>query len=147
MSLTKTEARDAVMGVIRTAWLASGTTSSLTLLYDNVVGDQPDESGTPGQAEAYGRVTVRNAVGPAVTIGASPIHEATGFVSVQVFTPFGDGHALGDQIAKVVLDALRNYAASSGGLWFFNYTDVEVGQRGPRFQRNVGATFRYREAV
>ena len=89
--------RDGICAAIRTAWLASGTTSSLTLLWDDVVGDPPGVDAN-GMAKAWGRVTVRTVTSLGSTHAPAGARKFTieGAVTIQIFTPFGDGHDQGD---------------------------------------------------
>lgn len=141
---TITAARDAIIGTIRTAWLASGTTSSIALTYDNVADDKvgEDSSGLP---LPWARVTVRHLTSPQETLGGvgNRKHLTEGLVTVQVFTPFGDGHAQADEIVQVLQGALRNVRVDD--LWFFDVRVNEIGRDGPWFNTNVVAGFRYEE--
>lgn len=143
---TITQARDAIAGIINTAWLASPTTSSLTLLWDNVKGDPPAEDGSTGKAEAWGRVAVRHTIGENDTLG--PIggrrYLFGGTVTVQLFAPIGDGHSQLDEMVEVVKAALQE-ASPSAAVWFFDITPVEIGPDGPWFNTNVDALFRYQQ--
>ena len=146
MTLTLTQARDAVFSVIDTAWKASGAASELVPMhYDNVSADKPGESAQTTEAGPWGRTTVRVISSPQSTQGSQRRYLTEGIVTVQVFTAQGDGHALGDSLCAVVLDALRAHVPSSDGLWFFDAVANEIGQDGPWFQTNVGASFRYQE--
>jgi hypothetical protein len=141
---TQTQARDAIADTINSAWLASGVTSAYELQWDNVKADPPGED-SAGNALPWGRVTVRHLISPQETIGGPECSKflTEGLVTVQVFTPSGDGHVLGDQIVEVLKAALRN--VSVGNLWFFDVRVNEIGQDGPWFNQNVVAGFRYQE--
>lgn len=116
------------------------------MLYDNVKGEIPGtEIGSTGRATAWARTTVRVLEQPQVTQGSRRRYQSEGVVSVQVFTPVGDGHALGDTYAQVLLDALRGHVGSTDGLWIFDAAVAEIGTDGPWFQVNVSASFRWQE--
>ena len=147
MTLTTAQARDAVMGLIETAWTASGAaTENAPLHFANVKSDRPGEDGSSSQAEAWGRVSVQMVESPQSTQGRRR-WLTTGILTVQIFTPFGDGHLLGDAFAAVLLNALRGATNSPDGVWYFDATVNEIGQDGPWFQSNVTASFRFQEAL
>lgn len=149
---TTAQAVDAVMGLLRTAWLASATTQEIAVYYEDVVGDpKPGEEITdPGLDELgkplpWARFSMRHTSGRQDTL--APVGQrrflAGGIVTVQVFTPFGDGRTLSDQVVAVVKTALR--ARHSSGVWFNDVRIEELGQDGPWFNVNVVADFRYQE--
>ena len=137
------------MGVIRTAWTASGAASEdVLMLWDNTAGDTPDEDGTTTDPLPYARTTIRHTTSPRITIVASPLtrYQTEGVVTVEIYTARGDGHTLSDTLAAVVLGALRGHSGSAGGVWFFDISPPqEIGTKGPWFQVNVSASFRYQE--
>lgn len=148
MSLSLSAARDAVVLTILTAWQAGGAPSaSVPMHYDNVKADKPGEDGTTTNAGPWARTTVRTTDSPQSTMGKRRRYLTEGTVTVQIFTAVGDGHALGDTLAQVVLDALRAVSGSPDTLWFFDATANEIGVDGPWFQINVGAIFRYQETA
>lgn len=144
MTLTLAQARDAVISLVDAAWKADATTLSFPMLYDDVKGDNPGENASTTQATAFGRTTLRTLTSPQSTQGRRRFL-TTAALTVQIFTPFGDGHTLGDPMAKVVLDALRGHVGSTGGFWLSDIAANEIGQDGPWFQTNVVATARYQE--
>lgn len=144
MTLTLSAARDAVIKLVDDEWAANVLTSTYQMQYDNVKLDKPGEDGVTTQPLPWGRTTVRIISSPQVTQGRRR-YETTGIVTVQVFTPFGDGHELGDPIVQMLLDILRAHVGSTDGLWFFEIQGNEIGQDGPWFQTNVEAGFRYQE--
>lgn len=139
------EARDAVIGLVDAAWKASPVSSPFEMFYDNVSGDKPGEAGSTTNAAAWARTTVRISTSEQSTQGKRRF-DTIGAVSVQLFTPSGDGHLLGDELAAVVLGVFRGHVGSVDGLWFFNATPNEIGQDGPWFNLNVDAGFRFQES-
>lgn len=142
---TQTVARDAIADTINDAWLASGVTSAIELQWDNVKADPVGED-SDGNALPFGRVTVRHFTSTQETLGGvgSRKHQTEGAVTIQVFTPVGDGHVLADSIVEVLKAALRNVRV--GDLWFFDVRVNEIGQDRGWFNQNVVAGFRYAEA-
>lgn len=137
--MNRTEARDAISDVILTAWAASVITQAIDLQWSDVVSTRVAD-GTP-----WARVTVRHTFGQQETLGGPGVgkHQTEGSVTIDVFTPFGDGHTLSDQIVQVLLDAMRNKRV--GNLWFFGAVGNEVGQDGAWFAAKVRVGFRYVE--
>ena len=146
---TATTARDGVLELINTAWLASGTTSSISMLWDNVRIREDDLSAAQfdarGNAKPYARTTVRTIISTAESIGNPPAGKflTEGRLRVQIFTPPGDGHALADAAVEVLKAALRG--ASVGTLWFFNVFPNEIGIEDKWFRVDLVASFRYEE--
>lgn len=142
---TQVEARDAINNAINVAWLASGVTGAIELQWDNVKADPVGEDAN-GNSLPYARVTVRHFTSTQETLAGpgNRKHQTEGAVTVQIFTPTGDGHTLADSIVPVLKTALRN--VSIGDLWFFDVRVNEIGQaQGPWFQQNLIAGFRYTE--
>lgn len=142
---TLTQARDAIFDLVNDALAASGTTSSVALLWDNVKGAKPGE-GTNGNALPWIRLALRHNLGEQDTMGrlGARRYLAGGTFTAQIFTPFGDGHTQGYAIAEVVKAALRA-ASPHSTVWFFDIVVSEIGEDGPWFNINVDATFRYQE--
>tara|TARA_R110000822_G_scaffold120633_1_gene254105 strand:- start:1164 stop:1607 length:444 start_codon:yes stop_codon:yes gene_type:complete len=144
MSLTLAQARDAVGLLINTAWLAAPAAAGISMRWDNVKADKPGEDGTTTNAEPFARTTIRVIESPQITQGRRR-YQTEGSVTVQIFTPFGDGHTVGDALVQVILDTLRGHAGGTDGLWFFDINPNELGTEGPWFMTIVGATFRFQE--
>lgn len=144
MTLTSSEARDAVMTLVDAGLAADAITTGILRLYDNVKGDKPGEDGTTGRALPFMRLTVRTVSSPQSTQGRRRFL-TDGIFTLQIFTAVGDGHTLGDSIAEVALGILRGHVGSTGGVWFFDAVLNEIGIDSPWFQSNVEAGFRYQE--
>ena len=146
---SQAEADDLVMGVVTTAWTAPAAASAaFPMLYDNVGANLPGDTWEPGgnddsQDEPYARATIRTSLEGQSTQGRQRKFETQSFITVQVFTPVGDGHVLGRTLCKVLTDALKNATASVNGVWFFDVVALEVGVEGALYQYNVNAIFRY----
>ena len=141
---TATGARDAVLNAVNVAWLASGTTSGIAILWGDVAADAVGHD-ADGNALPWARastVTISSTretnAGP-----GSRKHLTEGILTVQIFTPSGDGHALEDLIVEVLKPALRS--VSIGDLWFGNVVPREIGTDGPWFNTNLVAEYRYVE--
>ena len=144
---TTAQARDAAIGVVLTAWQTTGAISAdVPMHYDNVKSDKPGESGSSSNAASYARTTVRVLGAGAATQGQRRV-ESDANITVQVFTPMGDGHTLGDALAKIITDALDAHTGSASGIWFFDVAAVEIGDNGAHFQINASASFRYQRTI
>lgn len=146
---TLTQARDAVMGMLRTGLLASPTTASLPVVWDDVEGDRPGNASS-GNPVTYLRATLRHLSSETETIGRGPglgKEEHQGLVVVQVFTPRGKGYEEADLIAQVVKRIFQRQRIPGVDGWFSQVTANEVPALGPWAQVNVSAPFRYSETV
>lgn len=148
MTLTTGGARDAIYTAILAAWQAVGAASELVpMLYDNVKADLPGEDGSTTDPEPWARSTVRILGSGQSTQGTPRKYLTNGIATVQIFTPIGDGHTLGDTLQQVMLNAFRGNNGSPSTLWFFDVEGVEIGADGPWFQINVSASFNFEEVV
>ena len=147
MSLTTGQGRDAIIGLIETAWEASGAASELVLmLYENTPGDKPGEDASTGKSLPYAKTSIRHRTSPQITQGSARRYLTEGVVTVEIYTPLGDGHTLSDALSAVILSALRGHTGSAGGIWFYDIEPPkEIGPTGGWFQVNVSANFRYQE--
>lgn len=142
MTATITQARDEMLGTLRTAWQASTISAELPLLYPDTADDTPPTSG------AWGRVNVQHGSRGQATLSNESgrrRYRATGFITVQLFTPRGRGLTLTDQLIGVVLDAFDGVTTSPGHVTFARGRVREVGPDGQWFQTNVLVDFEYDE--
>lgn len=144
-SLTATQARDQIMQLVKDAWDASGTTSSIAMLYDNVRAD-PIGKDSNGNPLPWARTTVRTFASPQDLILSSGqgVYQTEGQLVVEFYAPVGDGHALADAVVEVLKAATRN-ERTSGGVWFFEGVPNEIGLDGPWFRTDYTSRFRYHE--
>ena len=144
-----TTARNTLVGALRTAWLASGTTSAIELQYDNVRDDPPTGVDAEGRPLPFGRITMRHTGGTQETLGnvGARKFDSGGVVTMQIFTAPGDGHALSDVIVAEVRAAMQALR-SPNGVWLSEISPpIEIGRTGTWFQVNVTATFAYEEVA
>ncbi len=145
-------ARDAIMLLFRTAWLADPASASVALLYDDVAGDAPGEDASTGQPIPFARITVQHTRGREETLGGVGVGRDlfTGTVVVQIFTPKGQGWTDADVLAAIALKAFQRKrfgGATDDTGWFYNVHPQEVRNDGAYAQLNVNATFRYAQRV
>jgi Bacteriophage related domain of unknown function len=135
-----TAARDAIYGALKTAVDASAF-SSLVTYYPDVVGVMPDTT------EAHLRAFLDHQDERQVTLGGigSRRYRVTGIVTVQIFSPLGEGQVDSDQISGVVKTAFRGVNTGADAIEFRRVRVVDVGRSGGWLQTNVVAEFEYDE--
>lgn len=144
------QARDAICGQLRTAWLAG--TPALMGHYGNEAPkvawpNVPREDGaTPLQEgnKPWARFTVRHTDAGRQTLGAigegRRLFGRKGLLSLQVFVPTAKrGLVDADRLAKVAVDAFEGKSAE--GVLFTNVAYREVGSDDAWYQVNVTANF------
>ena len=149
MSHTATTARDAVLGVINAAWLASPTTSPIGILWDNVRVTEEDLAlirfDAQGNPLPYARGTARTLASNSETLGPPGLAKylSTGLLVVQIFTPPGDGNELADAVVEVLKAATRGQ--SVGELWFYDVVAPDIGIDAAWFRTDFRASYRFGE--
>ena len=136
-----TQAEDEVLTLFRTAWQAGAPSAGLPLLSEDV-------AATPPTSGAWARVSFRNSTGRQASLSGEAgqrMFQHTGFVSVQVFTPTGDGKVLANQLAQIAKNAFEGTTTTPGDVRLRNARVVPVGQEGSWYQTNVFADFEYEE--
>lgn len=130
--MTPQEAVDEMCAVFQVAWTDTGYTA----IWDDLPGSVPKTQ------DAWARVTVQHNNGGQETLGAigSRYFKQTGFVTVQIFAPVGDGRTEGLLLANVVI---RAYSRAHGTVWYSNPRIVDAGTDGAFTQTNVLINFSY----
>lgn len=142
---TKTQARDEVYTLFRTAWLADVTSQDVVLLYEGVGPQEPPSAPTNGSPPSWVRLQMRWADGDLISLGGesgSRIFDRSGIITAQVFTPSGDGLVASDLLTEIALNALEGKTTSSG-VRIRRARIVDVGEDGPWYQSNVVAAFEF----
>lgn len=144
---TTVEARDAILELLRTAWLANPASAAVPLLFEDVRADRP-EVDADGRAEPWALASVRHSTGEQDTLGASGRRRFLygGEAAVQIFAPLQDGLRVSDILVGVARGAFLSTPPTSP-VWFFDVRQVEVGPHGPWFRTDLLATFRYQEVA
>ncbi len=140
MPLTRTAARDQIAALVKT--VADGL-SDFVGIWDDTRTDIPDAQASP--LPSWARIIIRH--GPGAQRGLADIssvrrYTQNGILTIQLFTPSGDGLTLADTISEAFLTGVSG-VSTPGGVWFKNQRSVEVGNDGPWFQTNVIAEFEY----
>ena len=153
MTHTATSARDGVLGAISVAWLASGTTSPIGLLWDDTHRTEEDledelaaaRFDAQGNPIAYARAVYRTLGSGQEILGGPGVakYQTEALLRVQIFTPPGDGNALADLIVEVLKAATRGQ--SVGSLYFFDVFAREVGMDKQWMRNDFQASARYEE--
>ncbi len=138
---TIAEARDEILSYFTTAWNTLGTPP--LLLYGDKHKDLPDNA-------PYARITVEHVTmgqrtlgGKISTGGGGSRFNRTGLVTVQIFSPSGDGLTSQDTLVDFALDTLEGEETGSDRVEFRDVRANEVGEDGPWHHTNVVAEFRY----
>lgn len=138
MSATYEQAVDDILTFFKDAWDATGYTA----IYPNIGGDAPTT------VAPWARVTLQHILpqGQASLSGAlgTQRYERNGILTVQIFTPLGEGLAELYQLSKIVTDAFDGKATPLH-VWFRNARVSEVGPSGHWYQVNVLVDFTYDE--
>lgn len=137
------EARDEILTLFRTAWLADPTTTAAPILWADKTSD--DDLPNPEEDPIWCRATVLHTSGGNDSIG-NKLFFRNGTATIQIFTRYGSGLTNNDLAAKVALDAFQG-KSTAGGVWFRDVTLNEIGQDGDWFQSNVLANFEYTERL
>jgi len=150
MSLTLSEARDAINAKFYTAWQALAPAQNGGV--EPVVRWQGEDSGDkPDSTQPWARVTILHATSGQDTLGpagAGRSFERTGTVIINVFAPLSRGQGLtqAEALAIIAQNAFEGQTAGAGDcIWFRNVTINEIGPDGAWFQINVTADFLYPE--
>ena len=148
MTATITEAYDAILTTFKDAWDADSTASSVPVQYQDVPKDDfPAKAAT---ASAWARVTVLHnpATGGQATLSGEVGNRRFrrfGTITVNIFTPVGDGKKLAHELQTVAMRAFEGVRTTGTGVIFRNVRHTEIGPEGEYDQNNVLAEFEYDE--
>lgn len=138
-SLTFAQARDEMSAVVYAPWHAAHAD------YPMFFPDKPETK--PKDRTPYARVKVSHNQGEQETL-PGPIGQSLffrdGYLTVEVYTPQGDGLSKADELAKILADALEGQH-TPGGVWFRRVRIREIGPNQAWYQVNVIAEFHYSE--
>lgn len=139
--MTADQAIDAIYAIFRTAWINSGQDGSL-IKYTDVAGEKPAGELT------WARVTVAHATGNQSTLAGgngTRRFRNVGTVTIQIFTPIGDGSVAEYGTAQAILSAYRR--AQDVEVWFRNVRLREMPSDGAFAQTNVLSEFTYDDVI
>lgn len=138
---TELQARDEAGVLFFAAW-----PSDIPVIYDDVGGDPPIAPNDGSRPPAWARYQFRLFGGTQATLASdvgSRRFIRSGIITVQVFTPLGDGLTLGDSLARTARDAFEGEATT--GLWFRDARIIDIGPSGAWYQQNILVDFEYDE--
>jgi hypothetical protein len=135
------EARDEILLHFTNAWNVQ--TSPPLLVYDDQPRDLPNDA-------SWARIMVEHTffsqatLGGKVSLGGGGSRfRRAGLVTVQIFTPVGDGLTTADPLVDLAIDAFEGESTGSDRIEFRNARANEVGSDGAWTQVNVLAEFEY----
>lgn len=135
-------ARDEMLLHFTTAWDAQ-TPPIPRLLYDDKPRDLPADA-------AHARITIQHNDFGQRTLGGKPSQGGggrrfgrNGIITVQIFTPFGDGLTAADPLVDLVINTFEGESTGSDRIEFRNTRANEVGHDGVWHQTNVLVEFDY----
>lgn len=142
MSLTRIQARDEINALLKAA---ADTITDFIMMWDDVEADSP---GGTHPTLPYAKVFIRHQTGTQGSLSnrvGSRIFERSGLVTIQVFTPSGDGLTDSDSYATILANAIEGISTANG-VWFRNVRIQEVGNDGAgKYLTNITAEFEYTE--
>lgn len=148
MASTIVNARNEILTLFKTQWEADPLSASIQVFYDDVKGDVPQTGDDDTfQPSPFARVKIEHTTGGQSTLSGSigtRTFTRNGLITVQVFTPSGQGLSLADQLVSIVVHAFEGSSTPSQ-VWFRNVRANEIGKSGPWFQYNVLSDFTYDE--
>lgn len=139
MTATYVQARDDIFGAVKTAWDPTG----FTMLYPDVA----NYLGIPTTESPWARAAIVHGGGLQSSLSGDTGKRRwtrLGTLTVQLFTPRGEGLSRGYQLAKILGDGLEG-RATPRQVWFRNVRLTEVGPDGNFHQLNLLADFQYDE--
>jgi hypothetical protein len=135
-----TDGRDQIYTAFKTVWGASAY-SAVPIFY-------PDSKHTPPPNTSWVRITVTHTSNRQATLGnvdGIRRYRVYGIVTIQIFTPFGDGQALADLMAEVAKRAFQGVVTGADAVSFRNARIMDGRQDGQWWQTNVMTEFDYDE--
>jgi hypothetical protein len=135
------EARDEILTHFKTAWdtaVFGKDYEDMPIFYDDVAGDTPPN--TP-----WIRIRVQHNSGSQRSMGEEGNRKFTrfGILTIQLFTPFGDGSGVSDEISQILIDIFEGRKTAPDDVWFRSVRYREVGQDKAWWQTNITVDFRY----
>lgn len=134
MSLTIREAKDLMFAVYQTI----ATVNNMETLYPDLPGKPPTATDV-----SWARLSLQNQDGEQGSLSGahgSRRWDMTGFLTIQVFTPFGAGGVGAYDIAQ---DLLAAYRGDNSAVWYTNPRVREIGRDGSFFNVNFIINFQY----
>lgn len=134
MSLTMQQAKDLMFATYQTVADANGIAS----VYPDLPGNPPESMDA-----SWARLSLQNQDGNQGTLSGDAgtrRWDMVGFLTIQIFTPFGAGGVGAYELAQELLAA---YRGDKGAVWYTNPRVREIGQDGSFFNVNFIINFQY----
>lgn len=146
MSLTILAARDEMLALFQTAWLADANSLAVPIIWEDVT-DDPPFTDTAKNPDPWVKITVNHSAGGQATLandaGKSRFRRQ-GVIVVGVYTPFGTGRTKADTLAEIAMKAFEG-KKTAGGVWFRAVRMNEGTRTGAWTVTQVFAEFQYEE--
>lgn len=154
MTATVGQAKDDIFERFRTEWEGDAASTSIPVKWPDVAQGEfpPKTQDADGEPVPWARITILHNLGAggeaAISgdggVGARRRYTRFGVVTVELFTPWGDGGVLADQLNMVVLRAFESQRTPNGVI-FRNVRPVEQSRDGAYRKDNVLCEFEYDE--
>lgn len=145
MPATRQQARDDATKVVSDAAILAGIERG-NIVYDAKAGSKPS---TDNPVKSWVRVQLRH-INSSKTSLTGTVQRSRFTrnmnLTVQVFTPSGDGLEEENRIIPIIQHALEG-KTTANGLQFFDVTANEIGEDGPWWMTNITARVEYDEFV
>lgn len=138
MTSTPDQAIDEMLTVFKTAWDSNLLSTGISVVYEGVAKEIPNGSdpwvyvsvqhSDGGEANLFGSDTTRR-------------YRNLGFLVFSIYTPFGDGLDLADNLAQVITDTFMGSTPHS--VTYITASPTYVGQVGSWYMTNTIVEFRY----
>ncbi len=143
MSLTRKQAVDEMLALVKTAWATTAGEDITRVKWENVA----SVSVPPSGQDPWARVTIRHTESEQASLAGvvgTRMFRRNGILTVQVFEVCGTGLPKTVDLPEVIRDAFEGIT-TTGGVIFRRVTINEVGSSGGFFQTNVITFFEYDE--
>lgn len=147
MPLSRTEARDAILTLVKAGLDQIEGLDSANVIWDATKGRKPSSDDSP--AKPWARVVLRHLQGEQGTLAGAlgrQRYDRRGLLTVQWFGVTGRGLDEIDAQVRIIENTVQG-RTTLGGVWFRNVRSQEIGEDGPWFQTNVLAEFEYDEVA
>lgn len=136
-----TTARDEMLSLFRTGWLADANSAGVPIFYSQ----QKQDPGSDVVAYAVARVIHQSGGQSNLAHGnGKQRYNRSGIVAVDILTLFGEGLVGADVLTQIALDIFTS-ATTPSGVWFPRSRGVETGIEFDRQKTEVIIDFQYTE--
>lgn len=138
MTATPIQAKDEMLDVFKTAWDADPISTSLDVVYPDVLGPIPSSN------NAWVEILIQHTTGGEANLagsGTTRRYRSAGFLLFRIMTPTLEGLDLADQLAEVIIKAYE--ITKSKSVRYISPRPNYVGNDGAWHQANVVVEFQY----